>query len=67
MTLPRARTWTVNSIPEWWTRCDRCKRWRLHARYHEFHGELSKNGISGTWWRECMECSFATVAALKEG
>ncbi len=47
--LPKPRTWTVASIPEWFARCDRCKRWRLHARYHEFHGPQSEDGISGTW------------------
>lgn len=59
MTLPRPRTWTVDAITEWFMRCDRCKRWRLRSRYHEFYGEPGAG-----WWRECMDCSFATVAAL---
>ena len=68
-TLPHARAWTENSIPEGGKRCDRCKRWRLHARYHEFHGERTEaeveaGALEGCWWRECMDCSFTTVGDL---
>lgn len=65
MTLPEPSLWTEDSILEWCTRCDKCKRWRLWARYHEFH-TLSDDSILGTWWRECMDCSFATVTRRVE-
>jgi len=59
-----AETWTVSPMPGWFTRCDRCGRWRVFAHYHEFHTGLGSESPSfGSWWRECMDCSFATVSA----
>lgn len=66
MTLPNPQAWTEDSILEWCTRCDRCKRWRLRARYHEFHGPHAEGDFMGCWWRECMDCSFATVTRRVE-
>ena len=68
-TLPRADAWTENSIVEWWTRCDRCKRRRLRARYHEVHGrrpEPDQYGLTGCWWRECLSCMVQTLTALSD-
>lgn len=66
MSLPRVEAWTERAIREWFTRCDRCKTWRLVGRYHEFHGQHDGRKWCGVWWRECMDCSFATVAAWGE-
>jgi hypothetical protein len=62
--LPHAESWTERSIVEWFTRCDRCKRRRLRARYHEVHGkrpEPDQHGLTGCWWRECLACFIATL------
>lgn len=68
VTMPLARAWTERSIVEWNTRCDRCRRWRLRARYHEMHAQrqTADDGFAGTWWRECLTCAIQTLTAMLE-